>query len=407
MKILHTADWHIGKKLHKQELAEDFELFTQWLCNCIREHEIEVLLVSGDVFDLANPSSEARRQYYKSLLILRELGCKIVLTGGNHDSPAMLDAPKHLLKELDLHVIGGLPQELEDTLIPIPDAHGNPQVIIAAIPYLRDADFKWTDVGSSHEERIANVRKGIEQIYHSVAQISQREYPGIPIIAMGHLFAAGMETSESERDIQLGNQAAFEAGHFGSHFNYIALGHIHKPQRVSFSTPTYYSGSPLPLSFSERKDQKRVLVIDTQDWEIQSIEVPAFRKLIRITGTLIELTNKLDSLPPPLTLESLLELELIEEQYDAHLLYLLDQLVSSFDKEGYRIVKHRAQFKNQLQGAAEAFSAEQQLEDLKPRDIFLKLIEGSEYDPELQKEILGAFDQLLEEYQSDQPSHTP
>lgn len=404
MKILHTADWHIGKKLHKQELAEDFELFTKWLCDCIRHHEIDVLLVSGDVFDLANPSAEARRQYYKSLLVLRELGCKIILTGGNHDSPAMLDAPKHLLKELDLHVIGGLPDNLEETLIPIYSGQGNLELIIAAIPYLRDADFKWTDVGNTHEERVENVRRGIQQVYTSVAEISQRDYPGVPIIAMGHLFAAGMETSESERDIQLGNQAAFEASHFGTHFKYIALGHIHKPQKVSFSTPTFYSGSPLPLSFSERKDHKRVIVIDSRTWESKSIELPAFRKLIRITGTLNELTQKLDALGQPLDLESLLELELIEDQYDAHQLYLLDQLVSSFDRPGYRIVKHRAHFKNQLQGAGDAFSADHQLEDLKPRDIFLKLIEGNDHDPELRKEILGAFDELLEEYQSDQPA---
>ena len=403
MKILHTADWHIGKKLHKQELAEDFELFTKWLCDCIRQHQIEVLLVSGDVFDLANPSAEARRQYYKSLLILRELGCTIILTGGNHDSPAMLDAPKHLLKELDLHVVGGLPQALEDTLIPIYDKDGGLEVIVAAIPYLRDADFKWTDVGNTHEERIENVRKGIAQVYQSVAQICQQAYPDVPVVAMGHLFAAGMETSESERDIQLGNQAAFEASHFGAYFKYIALGHIHKPQRVSFSTPTFYSGSPLPLSFSERKDRKRVIILDTKSWESESVEVPAFRKLIRITGTLSELTRKLETLDSPLALESLLELELIEDQYDAHQLYLLDQLVSSFDRPGYRIVKHRAHFKNQLQGAGDAFSAEQQLEDLKPRDIFLKLIEGNDYDAGLREEILGAFDELLEEYQSDQP----
>ena len=107
MKILHTADWHIGKKLHKHDLASDFELFISWLCEKIEKQKVELLLVSGDVFDLANPSSEARRQYYRALLQLKKLDCRLILTGGNHDSPAMLDAPGDILREMDVHVIGG------------------------------------------------------------------------------------------------------------------------------------------------------------------------------------------------------------------------------------------------------------------------------------------------------------
>ncbi|PAM94495.1 exonuclease sbcCD subunit D, partial [Flavobacterium sp. IR1] len=98
MKILHTADWHIGKKLHKHDLSQDFELFIHWLTATIEKEKVDVLLVSGDVFDLANPSSEARKQYYRSLMELRRLDCKIILTGGNHDSPAMLDAPREILR---------------------------------------------------------------------------------------------------------------------------------------------------------------------------------------------------------------------------------------------------------------------------------------------------------------------
>ena len=99
MKILHTADWHIGKKLHKHYLHADFERFINWLIPIMREEEIELLLISGDVFDLANPSAEARKQYYRALLQLRKTNCQLIITGGNHDSPSMLDAPKEILQD--------------------------------------------------------------------------------------------------------------------------------------------------------------------------------------------------------------------------------------------------------------------------------------------------------------------
>lgn len=397
MKILHTADWHIGKKLHKQDLSEDFDLFIKWLCECIREHSVDVLLVSGDVFDLANPSSEARRQYYKSLLILRELGCKIILTGGNHDSPAMLDAPKHLLKELDLHVIGGLPADLEEVLIPLENEKGETEAVVAALPYLRDSDLRLAAAGNTYEDRLESIRSGIQETFREAAEICQEKYPQVPALAMGHLFAAGMETSESERDIQIGNQAAFEASQFGEYFSYIALGHIHKPQRVNSAVPTFYSGSPIPLSFSERVDHKRVLLLDTSaGWEPESIGIPVFRKLLRISGSIGELQQKLEALEETYELESLLEVELMEEQYDANKIYQLDELVSNFKKPGFQIVKHRASFANRTKAAGALYEPSQQLEDLQPREIFLKLIEQHDYDEETRQEILSAFDELLE-----------
>ncbi|HSJ11260.1 MAG TPA: exonuclease subunit SbcD, partial [Gillisia sp.] len=150
MKILHTADWHIGKKLHKHDLAPDFDLFINWLCHTIESHEVEVLLVSGDIFDLANPSSEARKQYYRALMQLKKLNCRLILTGGNHDSPAMLDAPRDILRELDMHVIGGLPANLEEVILPITGKSGEVEVVIAALPFLRDSDLRTAGEGNTY-----------------------------------------------------------------------------------------------------------------------------------------------------------------------------------------------------------------------------------------------------------------
>ena len=400
MKILHTADWHIGKKLHKHELSEDFNFFINWLCDLIDSDKIDVLLVSGDIFDLANPSSEARKQYYQALMKMRQFNCKIIITGGNHDSPAMLDAPKEILKALDIHIIGGLPGNIGECIVPITGKSGEIECVIAALPFLRDSDLRTAADGSTFEARLEATRKGIKNALFDASVFCQENHPGVPAIAMGHLFAAGMETSESERDIQIGNQAAFEANQFGSFFKYIALGHIHKPQHVSAPVPTFYSGSPFALSFSERKDEKRVLLIETDNgWLPQSVRIPVFRKLLKINGNLQQLQEKLENLRGEHQLESLLEIELLEDQYDAMKIFQLDELVTNFDKTGYKIVKHRVSFKNQITGAAQLYSSDRQLQDLKPKDVFMELIASHEYGEDVRQEIVTAFDELLEEVQ--------
>jgi len=398
MKILHTADWHIGKKLHKHSLQPDFDLFIDWLCDCISENEVKVLLVAGDVFDLANPSSEARQQYFKALMKLKRLDCKIILTGGNHDSPTMLNAPQEVLRELDIHIIGGLPGELSECIIPIKNDKNETELLIAALPYLRDADLRTASQGNSYEDRLEALRKGIQQTFLDTAEICKSEFPDIPSIAMGHLFAAGAETSESERDIQIGNQAAFNALQFGDYYNYIALGHIHKPQRVNADTPTFYSGSPIPLSFSERTNKNRILLLDTETgWEPESIEIPSFRELLKITGNLEKIQLKLMELQDREGLASLIEIELQEENFDANKIYELDQLVDNFKVEGYEIVKHRASFENKISGSGELYEEKQQLEDLQPLDVFQKLVDKQEEDEETRKELMSAFNEILEE----------
>ena len=401
MKILHTADWHIGKKLHKHYLYEDFDLFINWLIKLISEQEIEAVLISGDVFDLANPSAEARKQYYRALLQLRKTNCQLIITGGNHDSPSMLDAPKEILNELNVTVIGGMPSKIEECLIPLQNKKGENELIVAALPFLRDSDLRSIDEEVVYENRIEAIRKGIEATFTKAAKTSKDLYPELPVLAMGHLYAAGIESSDSERDIQIGNQAAFQASQFGTEFSYVALGHIHKPQRVNAQIPTFYSGSPLPLSFSERKDEKRLLLIDTENgFEPESIAIPSFRKLIRISGSIAEIQQKLFSLESQGSLTNLIEVELIEENYDANLIAQLDDLVTNFEQANFEIVKHRATFKNQLRESGKLFESHQHLEDLKPQEVFQKLLAQHSYAQEVKEKVNIAFQELLEEVNS-------
>jgi len=396
MRILHTADWHIGKRLHKHYLYQDFDLFIGWLCDLVHQEKIDAILVSGDVFDLANHSAEARKQYFQALIALKSLNCHLVITGGNHDSPSMLDAPKDLLLALEMNVIGGLPDLIKDCIIPLPNKE-NAEVVIAALPYLRDSDVRLASEGNTYEDRLAAIRKGIQTKFDEAAAYCEEEYPNVPAIAMGHLYAAGVSTSESERDIQIGNQAAFKAEQFNTYFSYIALGHIHQPQRVSAQVPTFYSGSPLMLSFSERQDEKRVLLVDTQNgFEPESIAIPHFRKLLKISGNLEQLQQKLTSIKHEGQLDTLIEVEMQEERYSTQKLASLDELVSNFNKEHLEIIKYRTQFKEQQKQSSAVFGAEQNLEDLKPKEVFESLLENEPFQPEERQELLHTFDELKE-----------
>lgn len=400
MKILHTADWHIGKKLHKHDLNLDFEKFVEWLVQLVQSEKIEVLLISGDVFDLANPSSEARSAYYKALVHLSRLRCQIIITGGNHDSPAVLNAPRELLQSLNIHIVGNLTPEIAETLIPLKNKEGKVEMVVAAIPYLRAPDLRSPDEEIGYENRVEATRQGIARIFKEAADSCRKVFPEIPAIAMGHLFAAGVSTSESEREIQIGNEASFEASGFDSHFRYIALGHIHRPQQVKASMPVFYSGSPLPLSFSEREDKKRVLVLDTEKMNVRSIEIPVFRELKRISGTLDQLETKLRSVEKKGDLSTLVEIELIEDQYDPAKLLELDRIVQEFKKEGVEIVKHRATFKSRVKGASELFQPHQHLEDLQPQDVFHQLLEQHHLDEETTTLLQSAFREILEQVQN-------
>ncbi|NLF43606.1 MAG: exonuclease subunit SbcD, partial [Bacteroidales bacterium] len=221
-RILHTSDLHIGKRLHQEELKEDHRLFFNWLVDYIKHNDINALVVAGDVFDVANPSSEARRMYYDLLRELMLVKCKLIITGGNHDSPATLEAPRELLKQLDIHVRGSYNADTNDFLIPIQDHKGETILVVAAIPYLRDSDIRKYQSDESYEDRNEALKNGIAEVFREASQACKDLFPGIPAIAMGHLFIQGGSLSESEREIQIGNLAGLETNRLNDYFSYYA-----------------------------------------------------------------------------------------------------------------------------------------------------------------------------------------
>lgn len=399
MKILHTADWHIGKRLHKYELSEEFDLFVQWLEKLIIERGIEVVLIAGDIFDSSNPSAQARKQFYQTLVLLYKLNCRVIITSGNHDSSVVLNAPKDLFNELNISVVGNLPDDITQCIFPIENALGEIEVVVVAIPFLKDSELLKFSENTSHESRLQTIQEGIERIFTNAWTYCKTQYPNIPSIAMGHLYTSGeITTSESERDIQIGNQARFEIDALEGKFDYIALGHIHKPQRIKSKTPILYSGSPIALSFSERNDLKRIILLDTQKgFEPESITIPSFRKLITLRGNLHEIKMKLANLHEALPLVSLLEIQLVEPIYSAQIEDDFTQLVTNFHQNEYEIVKTKMIFEDRLTGSSDLFELHQQLSDIKPQEVFAKLLENQPYDKATRQELFEAFSILLEQ----------
>ncbi|MDP4270809.1 MAG: exonuclease subunit SbcD [Bacteroidota bacterium] len=259
MKILHTSDWHLGHRLHEHSQHEEHALFLQWLADYISQNHIDVLLLAGDVFDTGAPSSQSLKLYYDFLVNLRKSNChSVFITGGNHDAPGTLDAPKELLHALSVHVVGKATEVLSDEVFTV-ECNGE-KLQVAAVPFLRDQDIRRAVAGESFDQITERYKQALMRHYHEAAGICQENASEkIVTIAMGHLFAIGGKVSDSEQSIYVGNLGDIGAEDFPETFGYMALGHLHRPQKVGGKDHIRYSGSPLTLSFSEVNQEKQVL----------------------------------------------------------------------------------------------------------------------------------------------------
>ncbi|MDF1695871.1 MAG: exonuclease SbcCD subunit D C-terminal domain-containing protein [Saprospiraceae bacterium] len=400
MKILHTADWHIGKVLHKQSLVEEMNLFLNWLLHLIQEKNVDVLVVSGDIFDIANPSVNDRGVYYRFLSRLIGSKTQVIITGGNHDSVGLIDAPQDILKQLDVRVVGGAKSDLKDELIEIRNEENDLQFVIAAVPFLRDRDLRNLNSDLQFESRTDALKAGISTHYQGLADLCDELYPAIPAMAMGHLYAKGVSISESEREIHIGNTAAVESDIFPERFGYVALGHIHRPQIIGGNPKIRYSGSPIALSFSEKEDQKCVLLTelvgDTFS-EPEVIHVPKSRQLKKIQGSYEKVKEILENYKPEFELQSFVEIEIEEEDFSAILLAQVEQLISDYSNhENFRILKSKVSFANGAKDTADLFQQGESIEDLKPMEVFEKLLKSEAVSEDKSDMLKDAFLEIFE-----------
>ncbi|MCB0640586.1 MAG: exonuclease SbcCD subunit D C-terminal domain-containing protein [Phaeodactylibacter sp.] len=398
MRFLHTSDWHLGQKFIFKDREEEHQLALDWLADLIKTEQVECLLIAGDIFDIGNPPNYARTMYFKFLAGLLQSPCRhVVIIGGNHDSPSMLDAPKTLLEVLNVHVIGSATGNLEDERIRLHNEKGALEAVIGAVPFLRDRDIRSSLPGESGEERIRRIREGIVQHYAEIGELVAQVGDGkIPRIAMGHLYAAGSIASDKQDNIYLGDTANIKAEAFPALFDYVALGHIHRAQKIGEARHIRYSGSIIPLSFSETKDEKVVTIFDFEKDELKDLRevpVPVTRRLKTIEGDLAAVEEKLEQFKvrhqdDPLT--PWVEVILQEKQPKPN----IHSYLSTFCSEiGLELLKLRLLREKQDRGKA---SMAVDLDELTPEEVFLQKCKEDGYSKPQIAALQMTFKELLD-----------
>jgi len=393
MKILHTSDWHIGRALYGRKRYEEFEQFLDWLIGCIETEGIEALLVAGDVFDNGTPSNRALELYYRFLCRVAGAGCRhVVVTAGNHDSPSLLNAPREVLRHLNVHVVGCM-AEAADELVVLNDSDGKPGLIVCAVPYLRDRDIRRAEAGETFEDKGRKLVEGIRDHYRHVgeAAVAKRsEFGGeFPIIAMGHLFTSGGQTVEGDgvRELYVGNLGQVRADVFPDCFDYLALGHLHVAQRVSGSDVCRYSGAPIPMSFGEAGQRKIVVAVDAgaEGVTVREIPVPGFQSLATVRGDWKRVSERIAALKKEAVS---VWLEVIYEG-DEVIGDLQERLRELIDGSALEIL--RAKNMRLVERTLSRMATEETLDDLTVDDVFARCLDAHAVPQEQQAELVAAF----------------
>ncbi|TMO01768.1 exonuclease SbcCD subunit D C-terminal domain-containing protein [Pseudoalteromonas sp. S558] len=261
MKVLHTSDWHLGQQFYEHDRRVEHQAFFTWLLATLVEQQIDLLLVAGDIYHTATPSANAENQLYQFIKDAKKQcpELHVIIIAGNHDSANRILAAQPLLAQFDTHVVGRFDVATPNKAVITINTNGK-RAVIVAMPFLRASDvssISQTQNGSSYAQGVA---KAYELALEHAAHINEQHSP---LIVMGHLHAKGGDiSSDSERNLVIGGEESISANVFGKQANYVALGHLHKAQQVAKSDVIRYSGTPIPMSFSERNYTHQVNVVE-------------------------------------------------------------------------------------------------------------------------------------------------
>ena len=397
MKIYISADWHLGKKLHQQDLQEDMALFFQWLLTELEKESADYLLVAGDIFDQVNPPNDAVQQYYNFLVALQKINCKAVIIAGNHDSPSFVDVPKQLLESMQIQVSGSFPglDNVRELFIPLINREGQTAAVLAAIPFLHDRFVRTVGEGEGAREIEAKIKEGIAKVFTTIGAEMQTAFPHLPKLGMAHLLAQGTEPNEAEREIQIGNLNGIEADTL-LQFNYLALGHIHTGQTV-VPERIQYAGSPVSLGFSENQYPHKVIRLTFNKDQItqEFLPVPKSRSLYQVKGTLAEVAVKIQVLNCKYSLTALLDIAIEEPVFNPAVKEQLEKWKEELPKEkNIRVLNTRVQYQDKKEAFLLATAATEQVKELDPINVFQSLL-NDRIDPNQHPALLELFREIL------------
>ncbi|MDK9735918.1 exonuclease subunit SbcD [Vibrio sp. D404a] len=388
MKILHTSDWHLGQNFYNKSRKNEHQQFLDWLLQQVVEQSIDAIIVAGDIFDTSTPPSYAREMYNKFVVDCSKLNCQLVLLGGNHDSVSVLKETQQLLKYMGTDVIPNTNDDYPTQVLTLKGKSGEVEALVCAIPFIRPRDVLTSQAGVSGVERQKQLGDAIKQHYASVYQaaVAEREnYENaseIPIVATGHLTAMGVQQSDSVRDIYVGNLDGFAADGFPP-ADYIALGHIHRPQVVAKQDHIRYCGSPIPLSFDELKSTKQVCIVEFEQGQraISQLNVPTFQPLVEIKGDLESIETQLNQYIGLDGEQSVwLSIEVQTQDYLSDLQERISRLTQELNVEVLQLRRAREKRNQTLnQESAETLS------ELSPMEVFEKRIALEDFETESEK----------------------
>lgn len=403
MRIIHTSDWHLGQFFINKSRLQEHKQFIDWLLQQVVEHQVDAVIIAGDIFDTGAPPSYARELYNQFVIGMNKLGRQLIILAGNHDSVSTLNESKGILAQLNTQVISAAADDLSTQVLQLKNKEGEIGAIVCAIPYLRPRDIMQSQAGESGQQKQKALGLAISQHYKEVFQLAQKQQDEldqpVPIIATGHLTAMGVTTSESVRDIYIGNLEAFPAKDFPA-ADYIALGHIHRPQRVAKTDYIRYCGSPIPLSFDElgadpTKTVKQVLLVDFCDGKLQSVEplmIPMFQPMQVIKGDLESIEQQLAELTiaqntaiehNDQNLPIWLSIEVETQDYLNDLQQRIQALTADMNVEILQLRRARKQQQQRIEREDKEL-----LNELTPADVFERRLASEVFETDEEKQRL-------------------
>ncbi len=309
LRVFHTADWHLGHLFHGFDRDWEHTAFLEWFLEKIAGQKPDALLIAGDVFDSVNPPAVAQRRFYDFLARAHEAqpAMQVVIIAGNHDAALRLEAPRELLRGLNISVVGTPARheqgeiDYDRFIVPLHDGSGTVHAVVAAVPFLRPHDVP--EVKGAQDAYMDGVRELYRRAFEA-ARTAAKAWPGAALLAMGHCHLPdAAESRDSERRIVIGAAEALPADTFPDDVAYVALGHLHKAQELHGGR-IRYSGSPIPLSFSEHAYEHRVLELILEGNQVASVAalpIPRQTALLRLPAggpaPLAEVLLAIEALP--------------------------------------------------------------------------------------------------------------
>lgn len=389
MRILHTSDWHLGQHFYAKSRKHEHQAFLNWLLQQVETLQVDAVIVAGDIFDTGTPPSYAREMYNRFVVDIHRLNSTLVVLGGNHDSVSVLNESRQLVSCLSTYVVASAANEIEEQLLELKGRSGETEALLCAVPFLRARDLVESRAGETGVEKRRALAEAIQTHYQQLFTLAQQRSKALqrqlPIIATGHLAALGVSQSESVREIYIGSMEGFDASGFPP-ADYIALGHIHRPQLVAGKSHIRYSGSPLALSFDELKSEKQVLLVDFAQPEatrVTPIAVPCFQPMQALKGDLATIKSQLAALDLAEEQTLWLSIEVLEDDLLVDLRQQIQQLTDDINVEVLQLKRGR----DRSGVSIEQQQALETLSELSPSEVFGRrlALESMETEEQIQR----------------------